>query len=123
MIAAIKSGVNGSSKLVKTFTIVVTQMDFKVDSDLSGYLRELAKAPGRVQEMPILAGEKFIVQNPANITLAVTPFQYAFTSAGYAGNIAAFNMLDNMEVYAVLKHAEAAPAPVMQTQGMAALSV
>tara|TARA_Y100000287_G_C14224271_1_gene358025 strand:+ start:781 stop:2145 length:1365 start_codon:yes stop_codon:yes gene_type:complete len=123
MIAAIKSGVNSASKLVKVFTIIVTQMEFKVDSDFSGYMRELAKAPGRAQEMPILAGEKFIVQNPAHISLAVTPFQYAFTSAGYTGNIAAFNMLDNMEVYAVLKHAEAAPAPVLQSVGMAALTV
>ena len=123
MISAIKAGVATSSKLVKTFTITVTQVDFKTDSDLSGYLRELAKDELRAQEMPVLAGEKFIVQNPAHITLGVTPFQYAFTSAGYASNIAAFNMLDNMEVYAVLKHAEGHIAPVMQTQGMAALTV
>ena len=123
MIAAIKAGVNAASKLVKSFTITVTEVAFKTDSDLSGYLRELAKAPGRAQEMPILAGEKFIVQNPAHITLSVTPFQYGFTSAGYASNIAAFNMLDNMEVYAVLKHAVGHAAPVMQTQGMTELNV
>ena len=127
MISAIQASVDnsnssGSNKLLEKFTIAVTQIDFQTDSDLSGFLRNLALDNDRLQAMPIKAGEKFIVQNPASISLQVRPFEYSFTNGGYS-NVAAFNLIDNMEVYAVLKHAPANTAPVMQTAGKALLTV
>lgn len=125
MVDAIQSSIAsvnqfGDRHLLEKFTVTVDQIDFEAGSDFSGYMRALAAASTNEQprpaNMPIREGEKFIVQNPASITLNITPFEYQFTSADYTGNVEPFKIIDQMEVYAVLEHSKnAGTAPVLQT--------
>jgi len=125
MIQEIQSSVNTNPKLLQAFTITATQIDFSTASEFSGYLRSLAAnataGAARDPLMPILSGEKFIIQTPTTIDLAITPFQYAFDSrnggggAGPTAPITQFKLLNAMEVYAVLKHTPQSVTPVLKT--------
>lgn len=126
MISAIKGSVNANPRLLQAFTITATQIDFSTASEFSGYLRSLAAnatvEAARDPLMPILSGEKFIIQTPATIDLAITPFQYTFDSRGGGGGgagpttpVTQFKLLDAMEVYAVLKHTPQSETPVLKT--------
>ena len=132
MISEIKTSVNANARLLQAFTITATQIDFSTASEFSGYLRSLAAnatdEAARDPLMPILSGEKFIIQTPTTIDLAITPFQYAFDSrkggggAGPTAPVTQFKLLNAMEVYAVLKHTPQSETPVLKTDvtGLAA---
>ena len=110
---------NPNNKLLSTFAITVDQIDYDTSSDFSGYMRALAAASTnekpRPADMPIRDGERFIVQTPTTINLNITPFEYEMNGVGLQNNIAQFKLIDEMEVYAVLKHNSTATTPVLQT--------
>ena len=115
-------GTMNGGKLLEKFTISVQQIDFDTGSDFSGYMRALATDANRDAPLPINDNEKFIIQTPAKINLNITPFAYSFQSAGLASNVAAFKLIDEMEVYAVLKHVGGSTSKVLQTSDKAVLS-
>lgn len=123
-----------SSELLQTFTIQVEGIAFSPTSDFSGFMRSLAEVRDPSNSlatsteghnaMPIIAGEKFIINTPDTISFNVIPYSYDFSpGAGSSTVVSAFNLLNSMTVYGVLKHDPTSTAPVLKTNGMSPLTL
>lgn len=131
------------SHLLTSFNVTANGISFDNESEFSGYLRTLAAARHSddtnataadnsaarlaIAAMPILPGEKLIISESAKVNLPITPFVYEFEgrkSDGQGGTMSApsddvipFNLIDDMEVFAVLKHDPTSTTPLIGVGG------
>lgn len=113
-----------AAKLIESFQVDIEGINQSPTSDFSKFLRNLVKerdgdeATEDQYKSPLKDGDTIIVRDPAAVSIEVKPFQYAFTPAGQGdtnAQVQSFNVLHNVQVYAVLKQKKDSDTPILSS--------
>ena len=113
-----------AAKLIESFQVDIEGINQSPTSDFSKFLRNLVRerdgdeATEDQYKSPLKDGDTIIVRDPAAVSIEVKPFQYAFTPAGQGdtnAQVQSFNVLHNVQVYAVLKQKKDSDTPILSS--------